>query len=77
MVVDHDGELVLQGEGTTVEDGVFSGYAMLTVHRPVPVLRHDKVFLLGGSGKALNVRWTEGRLGIIVPIDELNLVKHA
>jgi alpha-L-fucosidase len=63
LIIDHDGEIV--------------PYAMLTVHRPVPVLQHDKVFLLGGSGEALNVQWREGKLVIIVPIDELNLVKHA
>lgn len=79
LLIDHDGELVLQEEGTTAEDEAFtkSDYAMLIVHRSVPVLRHDKVFLLGGSGKALNIRWKEGKMGIIVPIDELNLVNHA
>ncbi|CAG7850065.1 Alpha-L-fucosidase; AltName: Full=Alpha-L-fucoside fucohydrolase; Flags: Precursor [Serendipita indica DSM 11827] len=52
-------------------------FALLVVERPVPIMPKDKVFLLGGNGKALYWRLRAGRLGILVPVEELNKVDHA
>ena len=52
-------------------------FALLVVERPVPIMPKDKVFLLGGSGKALYWRQRAGRLGVLVPVEDLGKVDHA
>lgn len=44
---------------------------------PIPILDGDKVYLLGGSGKALDWRNDEDGFSISVPEDEVGLVEHA
>lgn len=85
-MIDEDGEFVRQSEAPqkALKE---SAFALAVVERPLPVFQHDKVFLLGGSGKELKVRWKKdkmekgrlkkGRMEILVPLAELDMVKHA
>jgi alpha-L-fucosidase len=52
-------------------------YELITVMRTLPILPGDELVLLGGTGKPLHWRRTEGHLEILVPSKEMDRVQYA